>query len=849
MLAPLPSVHAATKWEACPERLKLHSDRISVKGPKFVGPQHITSMAADPTDPNRVAVSNGWEVWRTEDAGCTWLETPLRRSGSFSPVLTLVAHRGQSVRGFYMSFSGYSGTSVVSGNAGVYQMTAVGFDGTDWWESATPLPVMSQPCPTARACLMRYGVGGSLDIGYAGASGPGVNPPGFARTADGGRTWEVRQVPGQGVANLGEFGDFTVDPANPDHVVALANSSAVESLDGGETWQGLNSPRSLPPGEANVAFAPDPVIAVKDDVRTRVMALPKGSRRFVDTDLVADAVPLTDIDFGGVPPSLHLTAGGGVFRQAGGALQRVVDASAEVMQTAPTAAGAWVRSKELAFVPHGSVADEVPQKALRKPRPAPGSILTAGDLTGVAGGSTMQVGGGAVVPPGGSASVVVTAALGRQPRGIDVFFLMDTTGSMAAKIAPIAAAFGSVVDALNEHGVAARFGLAEYGDRAFRYRRHADLGTDPAEVQTHLSKLTSTGGDEFHYTSFYQLATGEGLDATDGADLPPGLQASFQPGSLHVLVHATDDTDQNDPSGPDEATALAALRARDIRHIGVYPYDRGIEEDVQERAHYNDFQMPGLRRYAEATDSRAPAGGLDCDGDDEADLAEGAPIACAIRGDTSKDAPIATLLTRVLLSLTKRQPIAIQAVRPAVGVDVAPQGDYSALDLHDAHDDLEFRLTVTCPADMQGSHSDVPLELHVGGVAVAGGVLPVDCLAAPAPPPRAFAEPAVRQGPPRIVGVVPPAAQAPPALAQSVASAQASSSASSSAHAAQVGMAVAPDDVVQVVTEEAGDDEMRFVGRQRRPAPSPVVPAAFGLAVVVLGLAVRPRVIEQRSRR
>ncbi|HEV7886893.1 MAG TPA: hypothetical protein VGO92_04985, partial [Acidimicrobiales bacterium] len=302
--------------------------------------------------------------------------------------------------------------------------------------------------------------------------------------------------------------------------------------------------------------------------------------------------------------------------------------------------------------------------------------------------------------------------------------------------------------------------------------------------------------------------------------------------AVHIVLHATDDDDAGDIEGPDEIEALDALNSVDVRHVGIYPYDGG------KRNASKDYQTVTLRRYAEKTSTLAPAGGLDCDGDGETDVAEFEPVVCAVPQTMGDSVPMASVVERVLLALASTQPVEVVPGPSPLGVEAAGLGDFHAVDLREAHSGMEFRVQATCPPDRMGTEVDVPLQLQVGGVVVALSSVHVACMATPRPP---APEPPVPPRPPRVLAALPPPAPAPPALAESTATAEASSAASSSAHAAQTGLAVLPEDAPELTA--AYEDEARFTANRRIPAPG-TGPAAAGLVLATalsLLYAVQPR--------
>lgn len=843
----VPRAGGGPLWELCPDKVTQFRDHVFVKGPTFAsGPPALATIAADPVDPALVAVTNGVDVQVSDDLGCTWSPGfTTRRPGDHGTV-SVVAFEDAHLRAVTLV------KRLPVTGPGVYTLRLYLRDGDVESEVDLPNDLVAHECTDTRRCFVRFAPERDLAVGYA-------VMPGFVdgllaavgSTTDGGRTWEVHAGPSRAPVT-----DLAIDPDDDAHVLAVAGGQLFASHDRGETWAAARVPPLTT--AARVVFASeevlesdterDAVLVDRTSGGTAVLASSDGGATFTRSDTVIPAEPVRDIAvseslFG---PAVVVAAGGRLFREnPKGGFDTLLGQAGPILQIAPSSIGMWLqRAGSLAFA-HGLV-----DPAADSLRRRPGRILPpAGNLTARPGGGRLHVGDRVTVPPGGTGVGIVTADLGRQPRGLDVYFLMDTSGSMTDKVRPMADAMGKVVDAMNREGIAARFGLGEYGDSSYRYRRIADLGTPPEEVRQRLAGLRGNGCCEYQYDSFYELVTGEGMPAGGGgAAVPPGQQASFQPGALHVVVHATDDDDLPHADGRTFEQAMGALNSLDIRHIGIYPYN-GSPRDAS-----NDYQTVNLRRYAQETSTFAPIGGIDCDGDHRFDIPQGEPIACAIAGSTSADAPIGGLIERVLLSLANVQPVMLNHGDTPLGIDITPLDDYSDVDLHEAHDGLEFRVRVTCPPERHGTDVDVPLGLLVGDVVVAYSALPVTCLAAsaqppaPAPPPPPEEDPLPpRRGTPRLFPAVPPAASTPPALAQSTAAAEASSGASSSAHAVQAGMAWAPEDAPQVAA--AHEDDVRFVAH--RGTPSAVTGAGFGFAFVValaLLYAVEPRVATSLAR-
>jgi len=168
-----------------------------------------------------------------------------------------------------------------------------------------------------------------------------------------------------------------------------------------------------------------------------------------------------------------------------------------------------------------------------------------------------------VLPPGGAVEtrdLVHTTAI----READIFFLLDTTGSMQEEIARIKATLtGTIIPQIQEAlpgtwfgvGWFADFPVGEYGtfpDQPFVMMQV--MTSDSALIQTALNGLpTCSGGDlpESQVEALYQTVTGEGL----GDWIPPYPCASgfgapcFREGALPLIVLVTDATMHNGPPG------------------------------------------------------------------------------------------------------------------------------------------------------------------------------------------------------------------------------------------------------------------------------------------------------------
>jgi hypothetical protein len=241
------------------------------------------------------------------------------------------------------------------------------------------------------------------------------------------------------------------------------------------------------------------------------------------------------------------------------------------------------------------------------------------------------------------------------------------------------------------------------------------------------------------------------------------------------MVLIGDESFANDPAGADRDAAAAAIRKSGVRFIGVVIRDPEAEmpegarlpscEEVIAKPYLSMSGVLGsvrlrcqLADLARAADTRAPAGGTDCDGDGTIDLAAGKPLVCVITGDAGQSiVAVAEPLRRLLISVTDAQPVGVESSDPA-HVSVAPRGDYSEVDLKSVPE-LAFGVTFACAAGEGGRSFAARLQGTVAGQGVASAAprLVCDNVAAPARAPAEKPEKVPRQPPPPQPAPNPPA--------------------------------------------------------------------------------------------
>ncbi|MFZ5468287.1 MAG: hypothetical protein ACOZIN_02520 [Myxococcota bacterium] len=216
-------------------------------------------------------------------------------------------------------------------------------------------------------------------------------------------------------------------------------------------------------------------------------------------------------------------------------------------------------------------------------------------------------------------------------RKADVFFSVDTTGSMEQEIANIQSSLSSILAGVRTEIPNAAFGVGRFAD--FPYDPFGLPGDRPyglvqritqndAQVSSGINALLpATGGNdrpESGYEALYQWAAGLGLPAFDlpPYDWQPGFQstaghgqlggAGFRPDALPIIVHVTDARSHDSSEYPgsfgahSSAASLAALNKMGARVIGINSLENaGTAFDARSQ----------LEDLAAATNAMIPASG------------------------------------------------------------------------------------------------------------------------------------------------------------------------------------------------------------------------------------------------
>jgi hypothetical protein len=723
--------------------------------PFAAGGDALSALALLPRHPETIVVTNGVSVQVTNDGGCEWATATLPAAGllglgtdgraivdveasqvrdGVEPVWVLAQEKGTLARPAVFRSGDQGGSFAATGElppTGTARALAAGGD------EATAYVVLDLPAPLGRRLYATLDGGASwnaaaptgAEFPYDNVAVDTIDPTlvwawdddTLASSHDGGATFLPADVPGDGAIRDVALGQS----ARGSRLAVLReNGLLLRSDDGGKEWT-----------RSRVDITAEQVAAAPDLDVTAVAGpgdpLPGGV-----VTVLPSVFKRIDLSPGGAEP-LDLSVAllpGNAYRVAGRRDDRVM-----------TYVGAVLRG-----------ASEFDLSAAAKAIPVDPQVLPRRATVTLA--------------PGESKVVDYELDVPARPSPVEVFFLIDTTGSMGGVIDGVRQGLAKIVNDLAKAGIQARFGVGEVKDYPFApyssppdlpYRLFRAVGPVDDELASALDALVAGGGGdgpESMTTGLYQLASGVGEVVNEIELVPPGDDARFDPDLLNVVLASTDTTYHKEATfpGPSMEKAHAALRRKGIKVIGLAAGTDAVGD---------------LMTTAEETRTYAPKGGTDCDLDGKVDVQEGQPLVCLITGgatvnigaggivvDTAGSKGIAPAIVSLLRGIRDPARLSLRSSRPDVAEVL---GAAPVLDLKSAHA-VPYRVRLSCPAALYGSTVAATLTGLAGARPLATGDVSVRCLAPP-PPPRGAPVPAevpvtvVLQKPPVAAAAIPPA--------------------------------------------------------------------------------------------
>jgi hypothetical protein len=825
----------------------------SFKAPTFAQPlgltagQDVVAYAVDPADPDRVAVTNGNSVYVSTDSGCRWSmglrldEVPsdpqnMPLSGEVTRIVALYispAHR------FYATAEELE-TGATVGRPHVIESS----NGTTWTTGDSGLPPLGHPL-TIKAARTNPNV---MYLSFAGAREDSTCPPppvpcpggDSARplgllwgSTDGGKTWTSRTDPSDLNGSYPiKFISVEDDDASGSTIWVVANGELRVSKDGGRTYSspdGLTAKdqagftftavesidHGLDPGDRLrlVAFSAEGEMLRLEGAewhRTHVpfTAVESVAQRAAGDIAVATTPQFTgqvsiwrifprdfkDFDEGTglAGKRFKATWGWESITPGGNVLGIPARMTAASGGSAPDGAY-YVRDQHRVLRFLGSAArgpiGQVIALPIGAPPPPLGAILP----------SVLDVN----LPLGRSQTVDYDLTLPPAPTPIDVFLLIDNSGSMQPLIDDLKQSMGEVARALVKSGVDVNMGVGQINVQPDKtsppiddprtpedeskgkplYQLLRRIGPVDSSFYQALGQIDGNGGsgDEAQLESLWQSVTGDGLSllgipALTGYSIPPHQEAGFRQGldSIKVIIHATDEIFSTNIEGQGAHNSPGPV-GDELRNNGVKQI--GLSQGV-------DDARKSLADMARRTGALAPPGGTDCDGNGRADIPAGGALVCDQNYGLDKT------IVNLLKSLSDHQTIAL-TTQPSQTMRNVTRTSF-AIDAKQATH-VKFQVTYSCVGVAPGSY-DNTIQAALRGQSIAKAVATVNCGGPPGPLPHLGADP-----PP------PPPVQPPPPVPVPVAPVNPITQAQTQIQSQvnpQAGVANQEQDQLQVATAE-----------------------------------------------
>lgn len=758
-------IGTTASWLAGPIRAQRPCSGVSADGPwtsvhsPFGERDGIVDFAVSAVDPGKLWITDGVEVSRTRDGGCTWetvFEVPETPNGgrpfarSTARVVALATAGESTVHLLVMATE----TPVLSA-----PFAFSSADEGDAWAMGQGLPPLVKGlnfsahgrCGFPATCHLEVAPA-HPDIAYLALDVPGVLPaPGVVYgSTDGGQTWEARGVPAspaEEAAGLPLYAGITilaVDPLEPERVWANLESPH-SSDDGGRSWVRHPAPGRFWYVSLDIrheAGRPPDVLATYAENLNRsvkllnVVSSPDGENfefqhplTFGLADFHLDS--LARIDTGravvvGAEGLRALDPSTGVFlpvhtRGRNG----LENATAE-----PRPDGCfWFSSanrlerhclptgRRPVFVAQSSAEDLAACAEPAPARPASGQATLAAP-------TIVEVG------TEGSAHFNAVLALSRVPAPVDVFFVLDTSPSMNPVINDLRRTIDEAAQTLAGTAIDLHVGLAEFNDRfSLPYRRLVPLGPLDCKLGRALDDIESGGGAEPHLEALAQALTGRGKVEVGVA---PGQQADFRPGAASVIVHATDEEVMELEDGPDFAEVADWFKAKNVKHVGLHAVTgTPVQADGNSRVPAGPVRA-SLNRLSRESDTLAPAGGIDCDADGIVDLAERDPIVCSLGAVSTATAvgrpSVGTVVIAVVNALAKSSVVTLEAASESE-LKVEIESPNREADLREGAR-LDYRVKVDCPREPSSVNPVLVMTAKVAGRRIADATTEFRCPAA-----------------------------------------------------------------------------------------------------------------------
>lgn len=680
----------------------------SIDVPSFPsGPQVIADYAVDPLAADHLYVSNGEVVLRSTDAGCHWSTSYALPSSGAGPTASdarIIEIEAGAPGVVYLPIQALRPTPKP------HVMVTTDY-GASWTDGTGPLlgSIVGLLEDFDASHGNRMSAAMLVDIQYAEPGAVSIDAGQvLLMTETQGQTWEPRVIR-NGDTTIGtpvgsqtvqgtdtEFESLTMNPFRPNEVwlygeqgAALYNGSpdllpadigpiglldvsldgqgilafpraepiAYQSVDGGATFGEVRM--GFPVDSADLSIGLPTVGAVGGLGRVYFQVQPPGQAQANILDVSPpDGTAVSDLQIA-VPDAVDL----------------------------PAIYGRTADTLEVTYEPEGVEVDPTVVSAV-----APESnISSVNSLTPESTSVTLRRGASKTIP--------YRLELPAANTPLDVYFMIDISGSMQTAINGIRGAMQEIVTRLTNLKIDVRFGVGAF--RAYNdppaYDRVFDIGPSGPALADALNSLRAGGGGlETQMAALLQSVTGDGDSV-----IPAGLNMHFREGSLRVAIEVTDEPISQGGQHPSYLEVIDALMAHDVKQVGIAVQDAPLLGD-------HNYDNPGppadvLQKVATGSEAVAPPTGVDCDGDGDLEIDPGGPVVCMVSPtDTGDAALMADAIVNMLQALQDIQDLTVSVTDtadPTAEVRVLEEIFPSIL----PHVDLKepsahaFGVTVRCP--------------------------------------------------------------------------------------------------------------------------------------------------------
>ena len=351
------------------------------------------------------------------------------------------------------------------------------------------------------------------------------------------------------------------------------------------------------------------------------------------------------------------------------------------------------------------------------------------------------------IPSGKQQIVDYTLTLPPAPTPMDVFLLIDNSGSMSPIIRSLKEDLSDVVRSLHASRIDVNVGVGQINVEPDRQQLPIDnpeterdeskplpiyqvlrkIGPVNGDLFQALSKMDGNGGSgkEPQLEALYQAIHGTGMSYNNlgwliGYSIPPNHDAEFRDAldPIKIIVHATDE---------EFATDIQGDAHNDFNEVGRILKEAGVKQIGLSQA--NQYAAKDLGRMARLTGALAPKGGTDCDGDGVIgfeDVKAGQPLVCGQNFGLDKT------LVNLIRSLADPQTITV-TTKPTETMKAARVIDYKI----DAKQPTKrtFSVTYTCKGVAPGQYIN-NIAASLRGLNIAKAVATINCGGVDRPPVR-----------------------------------------------------------------------------------------------------------------